>query len=366
MYGDYVLNTTATNVLPTSVNFTKTTQDSSKYGLYITPLIVDKGNTMQDIALISIINSAGSTVDTNYAFGHPIKVTITGSDIDDTVVTITGDSAKFHASLDTNTSITATAPGLTWATVEILLPRIASRIDLEIPNNVHLHEEFPFAMHEIDSIGTLLGTSQNVDLVASGVSVDWESHRMTPNLTGKITMSVLADYGAYQKTLDVFANDLDVDIRVSGATARVGTPFRIDVLALDDITIGVSTGMHWNLVEGFTSIDVTSDVSGEFPVTITASKHGYGPESKTIYVTVEDYVQLDVSAIGSDGLTLELVDVSLGLNTRNSEETRSSIVLPWKREYKDLASAQITFPHSYTTDNGYIFSSVTVNGREYD
>lgn len=364
--GDYVLNATTTNVLPASANFSMNSENSKKYELHVTPLPVATDSTMQDIALISITDSEGAIVDTKDVFGRPTKATIAGPTIEDSTVIVTGDSAKFSAALDSGTTITATAPGLVRGVATISLPGIASSIDLDIPNKVHLHEEFPFAMHTVDSAGTLIGTSQDIELVASGISYDLQSRRMNSSLIGNVTMSILTDYGAHQQSVDVFANELDIDVRASEATARVRTPFRIDVLSSSEFDMNVSTSIPWQAIENSTSINVTSDVPGTFPVTITASKRGYAPESKTIHVTVEDYAKLDVSALGTDGMQLELVDVSLSLNTRNSKETTSNIVLPWTREYENLSSAEIIFPYSYGTDDGYIFSNATVNGHSYN
>lgn len=362
--GDYVVDATATNVLPASGSFSSP-RNPQQYRLHIVPLLVDAGGSEQDVALISIVDSEGALVDTGRAFGRPTRVSITGQGIEETV-TIAGDSARLRAKLDVSTTITATAPNLVRAVSEIPLPRIASHIDLDMPANVHLHEEFPFAIHATDSTGTLIETGQRADLVASGMSIDWESHRMRAGLAGNITMSVLADYGAHQKSVDVFANKLDMNIRESGATARVGAPFRIDVLTSGDIEMSVSTGIPWKRVEGTASIEVTSGVPGTFPVTITASKPGYTPESETVYVTVEDYTLLDITATGTDGTELELTGVLLGLNTRDSESTTSDIVLPWRREYRNLASVEMTFPNSHGAGGGYVFSSVTVNGHSYE
>lgn len=363
--GDYVINATGTNVLPASNSFTNP-KNSQKYYLHITPLFVDANDTIQDVALVSIVDSKGTLVDAKHALGRPAKVTITGQNIDDTTVIIGTDSAKFRANLNAGTTITATTPNLTRAISEIPLPKIPSRIALDIPESVHLHEEFPFAIHTMDSTGTLIGTGQEIELAANGITTDWESYRMNANLVGNLTMSILTDYGADQKSIDVFANTLNMRIRESGATARVGTPFRIDVLASDDIEINVSTSITWQIVEGTTSIDVTSDVPGTFPVTITGSTLGYAPESQTIYVTVEDYTLLDITATGTDKMNLELTKVSLSLNMHDSEEQTSDIVLPWRREYKNLASVELIFPHSHNADNGYVFSSVTVNGHKYE
>ncbi len=363
--GSYVLNATATNVLPASAGFARLS-DSQKYGLHITPLIVDADGTEQDVALVSIIDADGALVDAKSVFGRPARVAVTGTDIGDTAVTISQGSARLRAELDSSATITATSPGLGQATAVIPLPRIASHIDLDIPKSVHLHEEFPFAVHTMDSTGTLIGTGQEIELVASGITTDWESRRMRADIAGEITTSVIAGYGAHQESIKVFANKLDIDIRKSEATARVGTPFRIDVIAPGGIKMSVSTGMTWDQVAGTASIDVTSDVPGRFPVTVTASKPGYTPESETVHVTVEDYAQLDISAAGTDGTELELTGVVLGLSTHNSEETRHDIVLPWTREYKDLASAEVAFPHSFGAGGEYVFSSMTVDSRRYE
>lgn len=363
--GNYMLEATSTNVLPSSDSFASP-RNSTQYKLNITPLLVDAEGPAQDVALVSIVDSEGALVNALNTFGRPTKVVVTGQGITDTTLTITGSSASLYADLDSASTITVTAPNLVHDTVHIPIPRVASNIDIDIPKSVHLHEEFPFAIHATDSEGALVAHIPQIKLAASGITTDWESHRMKAQHSGTLTMSVLGEHGAHQKSVDVFANELGIQILESGATARVGAPFRIDVVAPKDTKLDVSASIPWQSADDGSSINVTSAVPGTFPVTITASRQGYAPESKTVHVTVEDYAIFGVRATGTDDASLQIPQVELELSTRDLEETTSNVSLPWKREYRNLASASVEFPESHGDGDGYVFSHVTVGDRTYE
>ncbi len=362
--GNYTLAATATNVGTSLANFSAIPPNSGEYELHIEPLRIAPGGGVQDIALVSIHDADGTLIDARGAFGRPKEVTVAGDGLVERTLMIVDDSARLRADLGVGTTITATAQGLGRGTAEISLPGTVAGVALDIPPRVHLHEEFPFAMHLVDSLGTPLSTVDSTEIAASGIEAYWDTHRMSAQRAGEITMSVLADHGAHERSISVFSNVLGLDVRASAATARTGVPFRIDVItAADDIDIDVSSTIPWAQVGDSPSIDVTADVPGTFPVTISASKRGYEPSHETIHVTAEEYALLDVSAAGTDGERLAIEGVRLVAHAHDSGTTESTIALPWSREYGNIASVEIQFPHEH--GGGYVLSGTTVNGREY-
>ena len=363
--GDYVLDVTTTNVHTASADFSMRARHAEEYALRVTPLLAAQADEPQEIALVSIVNSKGSMVDVGQAFGRPqrISVSVDGQPVG---AIISAGSAPVRAAIGATAEVTASAPGLARGSATVAVPGAPAGIVLDIPDRVHLHEEFPFAMHEADSRGIPVRQAEGIEIVAGGIDTDWESRRMRAGLTGNVTMSVLADHGAHQESVSVFANTLGLDVRVSGAAARVGTPFLIDIVpSARPADIAVSTSVPWSRVEGSESIRVASEVPGRFPVTITASKRGYAPASETVHVIVEDYARIRVSAAGTDGAELGIAGVRLVTSTRDSEETESGITLPWRREYGNLASATVLFPQTHEAGGGYVYSGAQVNGREY-
>jgi len=362
--GNYTLAATATNVGTALANFSAALPSPPGHSLRVVPLRVAPGGETQDVALVSIAGPGGALVGAQDAFGRPVEVTVAGAGLPERTIRVSGDSAAVRAGLEGGTRVTATAAGLGRGTAEISIPGVVAGVDLALPQSVHLHEEFPFAMHLVDSLGTPLSLAGETALAASGLDVDWGTRRMSAQRSGNITMSVLAAQGAHEASIGSFANALGLDVRASAATARTGTPFRIDVIAsAPGIGIDVSSPIPWERVSGSTSIDVTAPVPGTFPVTITASKRGYEPSHETLSVTVEEYAILDVSAAGTDGRALGMRNVTLITRAHGGEEPEREISLPWRREYRDLASAEVVFPRAH--GGSYALSAVTVNGEDH-
>lgn len=360
--GNYTLAATATNVGTALANFSAALPSPPGHSLRVVPLRVAPGGAMQDVALVSIAGPGGELVGAQKAFGRPVEVTVAGAGLPERTLRVSGDSAAVRAGLAAGTRVTATAAGLERGTAEISIPGVVAGVDLALPRSVHLHEEFPFAMHLVDSLGTPLSLAGETALAASGLDVDWAARRMSAQRPGNITMSVLAEQGAHEASIGVFANALGLDVRASAATARTGAPFRIDVVAsAPGIGVDVSSPIPWERVEGSTSIDVTAAVPGTFPVTITASKRGYEPSHETLSVTVEEYAILDVSAAGTDGRALGMRNVTLVTRAHDGAAPEREISLPWRREYRDLSSAEVVFPQAH--GSSYALSSVTVNGE---
>lgn len=362
--GNYTLAATATNVGTAMANFSAALPSEPGHSLRVMPLRVAPGGAAQDVALVSIAGPGGALVGAQEAFGRPVEVTVAGPGLPERTLRVSGDSAAVRAGLGAGTQVTATAAGLGRGTAEIAIPGVVAGVDLALPQSVHLHEEFPFAMHLVDSLGTPLSLAGETALAASGLDVDWGARRMSAQRSGNITMSVLAEQGAHESSIGVFANALGLDVRASAATARTGTPFRIDVVAsAPDIGIDVSSPIPWERVGASTSIDVTAPVPGTFPVTITASKRGYEPSHETLSVTVEEYAILDVSAAGTDGSALGMRNVTLITRNHGGEGPEREISLPWRREYRDLATAEVVFPQAH--GGSYALSAVTVNGEAH-
>lgn len=360
--GNYTLAATATNVGTALANFSAAPPSQPGHSLRVVPLRVAPGGGMQDVALVSVAGPGGALVGAREAFGRPVEATVAGAGIPERTLRISGDSAVLRADLGASTRVTATAPGLGRGTAEIAIPGVVAGVDLALPQSVHLHEEFPFAMHLVDSFGTPLSLAGEAAVAASGLDVDWGARRMSAQRSGNVTLSVLAEHGAHEGSVAVFANTLGLDVRASAATARTGTPFRIDVIAsAPDIGIDVSSPIPWERVGASTSIDVTAAVPGTFPVTITASKRGYEPSHETLSVTVEEYAILDVSAEGTDGRALGMRNVTLVTRAHDGAAPEREISLPWRREYRDLASAEVEFPQSH--GGSYALLEVTVNGE---
>lgn len=362
--GNYTLAATATNVGTAIANFSAALPSPPGHSLRVEPLRVAPGGGMQDVALVSVAGPGGELVGAQEAFGRPVEVTVAGAGLPERTLRVSGDSAALRADLGASTQVTATAAGLERGTAEITIPGVVAGVDLALPRRVHLHEEFPFAMHLVDSLGTPLSLAGETALAASGLDVDWGSRRMSAQRQGNVTMSVLAEQGAREASVDVFANALGLDVRASAATARTGTPFRIDVVAsAPGIGVDVSSPIPWERVEGSTSIDVTAAVPGTFPVTVTASKRGYESSHETLSVTVEEYAILDVSAEGTDGRALGMRNVTLVTRAHDGAAPEREISLPWRREYRDLSSAEVAFPQAH--GGSYALASVTVNGEAH-
>ncbi|MEO9309721.1 MAG: hypothetical protein ABI337_05440 [Nitrososphaera sp.] len=290
----------------------------------------------QDIAILSIFDAQGALVDVQKAFGGPIKITAT-TDSKEEIIIGNKNSATLSGSLDGKRQIVASAAGISPYQGVLTPWGVADSIKLDAPKRVHIEEEFPYTIHEIDAYGIPLRKINAITISTTPGLVPSEMPKI--NQVGVESLAVLSNFGADTQQIESFANQMSLQLVTRGVTNRVNTSFELVVESdVDDAQITVESPFPFKKINKDT-YSVTPDKQGLHNLTVTALKTGYLPAKSTLQIFAEDLFTVSFGAIGTDGNELH-VDSSLA-----TSEISKSFATPYKQELRPQF-VSVKFPNT--------------------
>lgn len=362
--GDYIVTATGGNSYDTA-NLQVTTTHNSKFSILLTPLPI-RAETTQPLLFVSIVDENGNIIDISDSFGSTILLNI------HTINGVVGKSSiKLHDNVGIVSGILTQLDTITVSSdmfgsdVQQLTPTgIPISVEFLVPDNVHVNEPFPIAIHEVDSMGVPVSKKQT-NLVSSTGFEKNDNGLITINDIGESQIAILAQIGgAFAQTISSFANEIDFDLSVDTKDVRVGVPVIIKIKStFDDVEYFIDSPFPSEKIDENT-FSVTPNYSDTETITITGKLDGFTSLNKALELTSENIIQLSVSANDIHEMVLSL-DYKIHLGGE---------ILENHTPYNHLINPQqivLEFPDEYSTfgagyklvklyNNGELVSSNTI------
>ena len=356
-HGHYEITVSGSGLDPADATVDVLPRYAGDFELKITP-IPAKPNKNQDIAMVSVLDETGSMIDAKNVLGAEAHFTIS-SDAkisDDTVYPVYSGSAIIHGVLSDFGHITAVMDGVDSAESDITPIGIAKSIELLVPPRIHTGEAFPFAVHEVDSLGIPIRVSSDWK-ISSPLGISVIDGLMVASESGDARVSVISPVGASEYDLSGFENKMEVDLDLARTDFRVGEEIILDVVGSvkADYTLVADYPFEKTDSDTFTILLDSEDESSI--ITILATRQGYEPVSVSETINVKKIFTLDVHVTDSDGRRLGMpFEITIGDNS-------DSAVSPYHTEFGP-ANLEVVFPDKKTVQNqGYAFADMRINGE---
>ncbi len=353
--GNYTVTVSGQGLEKSQASLKITAPFKENYELKITPVPAIAGQK-SDLVMISVVDDSGAMIDAQKMLGSPLRVSI--SDDEQTRASISSlNSAVYSATIDGKTKLVLFAEGLPPLEEEISPSGVAASVRLDLPRYVHISEEFPFSVHEIDSYGTPIKKLESPN-ISSTAGLDHTGKYMKINNIGNEDIAVITRSGADSRRIESFANVFEILLVPTGVTNRVGEEFTVEVESdVDDFEIMVQSPFPYKKIDAST-YRMAPDIEGRYNITFTATKLGYLPSEKSFTVFAEKFVSIILKAVGSDARELNVGRV-LAL-----DNVTTGIVTPYESEIKPQFVA-LNFPLEHTEGNaGYKLDHVVYEGQK--
>ena len=330
--GDHRLSVHGKGITGDEAEFTS----ESKYGegesIHVMPLPIAAGD-YGDIAMVFLTDQSGSIVD----FSNVIRGDVTAniSQESDTIVNLTEDLVIMGSVgivqgqyVDDNAVMFAHIPGFISIPTEITTTESKpSGIEIWSPDMVHVTEEFPITIHNVDTSGAPLDIPKDIRIASPQVymSIRDGQRYMTVEFIGETDVIAVSGNGYLSaSTIDAFVNnvtDVSVNPRVDKDNIRVG----------DEIIFDVIPGTIINpIVDFIGELKFTQNDVGQYVAVPTEDEtyniivqiHGNGtvPYQTNHTFVVREFVAVSFEVITDDGVPIDanmtLTSVKLGENEK--------------------------------------------------
>ncbi|KFM16967.1 hypothetical protein SCCGRSA3_02002 [Marine Group I thaumarchaeote SCGC RSA3] len=359
--GNYTISVSGPGLDRFQSNLDVVSAYSESYTLSVIPIPALPG-LRQDLAMISVLDESGVLVDVGKTFLGPIKLDISTTNIEEGTsnLSISGTGTAVYGGLvNENARITASASGISPFEVQLKPAGIAASIEFDVPKIAHISEKIPYAIHEIDVFGTPLKRIFASSMSATpGIVTD--GNYLISNAEDEARIAVLSTVGADGKTIDTFANDMDLSISSYGNRGRVGKELQVNLLSdIGDVKVLVDSPLPYKKLDDDLKYVITPDREGYFNVTFTGIKEGYKTKNITYGLFAEKIIDLLIKAIGSDGNELNISQtVSIG-------NVSSTAITPYSAEIKPQFF-KTKLPAQFDVgDKGYTLTKATGAGKEF-
>ncbi|ABK77325.1 hypothetical protein CENSYa_0692 [Cenarchaeum symbiosum A] len=364
--GGHLLTAAMPGMAGTSVQFESLPAYGSGHSLEITPLPAALG-THGDIAYLSTVEG-GRITDVGGAAGPP-SVSQVGEALSDLSVgeSWTGGTATIRGTyISEGARVFASVPGIGSDSAPLSPSGVQHGISAWLPPRANVHEEFPVAIHAVDSSGTPVGLIRDIDGLAI-LSDDISAHnagghvRFVAENGGTAEIRIISD-GRYITggNIAAFENDAAPQVSIlseSPGTVRLGSEIILDVL----------TGSLENPQVEITGLDFEGDGSrysatpghpGAYDVRVMVSGKGYADHLEEFEYVIERMVDVSFYAIADDGVS---VPAGMSLESPGGMETvRNGLHAPVKPGIYEVGIPSLL---ELGSDRIYAVQSVEFNGE---
>ncbi len=274
------------------------------YKINLTP-IPSLPNSEQDIAMISIFDGQNALIDAQKTFAGPVGLSVTTDFETENLSIGSQNSAILAGSLNENAHVVVSAAGIMPHESTIMPSGVVDAIKLDLPQRIHILEEAPYTIHEVDASGIPLRKINFTNISAtSGITLS-NSHIIIDSVDVE-NFAVLSRLGADSREVWAFANQMSLQIIPHGTTNRVNKSFELTIDSdIRDPQIVIDSPIPYRKIDEQT-YTVTPNKEGHFNITFTGIKKGYAPARSTYSVYAEKIFDVFFNAIGSDGKELHV------------------------------------------------------------
>jgi hypothetical protein len=307
--------------------------------------------------MISILDGQGAMIDTQEAFAGAVDLDVsTTIDLKKKIGIGGHNSAILAGILDGARSVVVSADGITPYEGILSPSGIADAISLDAPQRIHILEDAPYAVHEVDSHGIPL-KKINMTGISSTPGAALSGGRIVIERSGTEDLAVLSRLGADSKRVEAFANHMSLHITSQGTTDRVGKDFEITAHTdARDVQLLIESPFPYRKISEGT-FAITPNIEGNFNITVTALKKGYGDARATFAVNAEKIFKIVVNAVDSTGEALRVY------STIKADGFSKNHVTPHEYEVRPQFIS-VEFPETFETGQiGYRLDHVVLNGQ---
>ena len=358
-HGNYTVSVSAGGMTSAEAEIGVIPRYAGEFELLITP-IPALPYTKQDIAMVSVVDETGSMVDAKEVFGNGAQFLIS-SDANITHDVITpaySGTGIIGGVLSDSDHLTAIMDGVGSDDIGIIPAGIAKSVELLAPVQVHVGEQFPFAVHEIDSLGIPVRKSSDWKISSPlGISTTDSGHLVVTK-AGDAKASIISPAGASEHDLSGFENIMSVAIHLAKKSFRIGEELVLDIQNTIDANYELITDHAFEQTDSDTFVVKFDEEDESSVLTILATRDGFNSVSISETISVQKIFAIDAQVTDADGRRLIMpLDVSIG-------GERTSVMSPYYNEFRP-DQVTVMFPEKHTVSNqGYAFEKITVNGMD--
>ena len=326
------------------------------YSLGITTLPFDSNGT-SEVAMVHLQDGQGSMVDTN---SLPLRTQdlIISQAASDFGVSRYSNAFVLSASLNKTDGVAVSTVSLAPVSRQLAPSDETVGTHIDMPGAVHIGEEFPYTIHEVnrDGVPLRLTTAPDVSL-GDGVIEGSNGRFVAEDTDGTGTITVLGIGEPVTETIEVGKNELDFEAKLEDDDHRVGETILLrlisDVVGVD-YTIAWPSWLEYEEV-GDNEYEITPTRENNGTINIIGEKKGYGTESHSVNISAIHEVNLSARAeAGGRSLALEPEITNIeGDGAVDPPYTGPPIYV------------RVAYPieHVTTTGDGYLFTGVEIDGE---
>lgn len=315
-------------------------------------------NSIQDLAMVSVFDTNDALVDVRKTFAGIVDLSVSDGQGGKKNVGIgSQNSAIIDGSLNGATNMVVSADGISPYQNTVSPSGIANSVSLDMPKRVHVLEETPYTIHELDSYGIPL-RKVNLTSISATHGITPSGNRIIVNNAGVEDLAVLSRLGADSGQIEAFANHMPFQIASQGTTNRVNRDFELTVNTdVQDVEITVDSPLPYKKT-GERTFVITPNIEGQSNITFTGAKKGYATAKATFEVNAENIFNLVFNAVDS---TNEEIHVISMIKTDGIEKSH---VTPHQHEIRpQFISAE--FPETFESgQNGYQLKHIAFDGQK--
>ena len=369
-HGSHDISVSAQNLQISTARLDIVSDHTADLSLRLTglPAVYDD-ELAQDIAMVSVVDSDGATVDAHDMIGRNLEFGVFADNnsvqlSEDAILLKHPNSAIIRGIIqDSGAQISATLDGIGSVLNTIHATSPKTTLEILAPERVHVNEDFPFAVHRINDDGIPLEKIDDIQVFSSDAYTVTNNH-MRIEKSGPSVMHVTpnsAGSGVAEHKLTGFANEMELELHLEKKSFRIGE----DVVL--DITSSVAADMYLLLTDypfektgdaGFLiRPDTESDAAD---ITVVAEKEGYQTSTASATISVRETFLVDVKAADSDGNRIA-VPFEMMINDGNATDGMS----PYHAELGPVQLA-VKLPQTVSIDDaGYVLSDLSKDGMTH-
>ena len=326
------------------------------YSLGITTLPFDSDGT-SEVAMVHLQDGQGSMVDTN---SLPLRTRdlIISQAASDFGVSRYSNAFVLSASLNKTDGVAVSTVSLAPVSRQLAPSDETVGTHIDMPGSVHIGEEFPYTIHEVnrDGVPLKLITAPDVSL-GDGVIEGSNGRFVAEDTDGTGTITVLGIGEPVTETIEVGKNELDFEVKLEDENHRVGETILLrlisDVVGVD-YTIAWPSWLEYEEV-GDNEYEITPTRENNGTINIIGEKKGYGAESHSVNISAIHEVNLSARAeAGGRSLALEPEITNI--------ESDGAVDPPYTGP---PIYVRIAYPieHVAANGDGYLFTGVDIDGE---
>ena len=328
----------------------------------------------RDLAMVSLVDGTGAAVNARDVLEHDADLYLSADSAllseDRIKPARLGSAAAVIGGtiLSDSAEVTVTLDGVGSASRSIRVGGATASLEVLAPGRVHVGEDFPFAVHELNHKGMPMRKAGGLGIFSPDASVVTAAATgglmavVTPG-TSRVSVVSSAEAGATEHEFVGFENPLNIEIHLEKTGFRVGEEIRLEVTGpiKADYTLLTDFPFEQTGTDGGTFLIRPDAESASSVLTVTASRDGYATASASATVSVQRIFSVDVGAADTDGRRLYIP----------FEMTAGGVPYPGLRTpyHADLEPKRmrIAFSEEVSSDGaGYALESVLVNGKSTD